>query len=62
MVAGDRYDLYHLQQRAQLIDIGTWQIALKKAINAFLPDVSPPTPVNDTFKNQKSLKNMVYDG
>lgn len=46
MVAGDRYDLYHLQQRAQLIDIGTWQIALKKAINDYLPVVSPPEPAN----------------
>ncbi len=61
LVAGDRYDLYHLQQIAQLIDVGTWQIALKKAISSFLPNVSPPPAVNDTLQDQKSFKNMVYD-
>lgn len=61
VVAGDRYDLYHLQQIAQLIDVGTWQIALKKAISSFLPNVSPPPAVNDTLQDQKSFKNMVYD-
>jgi hypothetical protein len=46
MVAGDRLNLYHLQQAAELIDVGTWQIALKKAINEYLPTVAPPPPAN----------------
>ncbi|XUY31372.1 hypothetical protein RMR10_011830 [Agrobacterium rosae] len=47
MVAGDRSDLYHLQASNELVDVGTWQIALKSAIKQYLPEVTPPQPNND---------------
>ncbi|NTC86208.1 hypothetical protein [Agrobacterium tumefaciens] len=53
MVAGDRLNLYHLQQAAELIDVGTWQIALKNAIKDYLPEVEPPAPANDALKGRK---------
>ncbi|NSL20585.1 hypothetical protein [Agrobacterium tumefaciens] len=53
MVAGDRLNLYHLQQAAELIDVGTWQIALKNAIKDYLPEVEPPAPANDAMTGPK---------
>ncbi|QNP81830.1 hypothetical protein [Agrobacterium tumefaciens] len=49
VVAGDRLNLYHLQQAAELIDVGTWQIALKNAIKDYLPGIEPPAPANDAM-------------
>lgn len=47
VVAGDRLNLYHLQQAAELVDVGTWQIALKRAIKEFLPETEVPAAAND---------------
>ncbi|WP_332304724.1 hypothetical protein [Rhizobium sp. GR12] len=57
MVAGDRLNLYHLQQAAELIDVGTWQIALKKAINEYLPTVTPPPSANDLNEGEARSRN-----
>lgn len=56
MVAGDRLNLYHLQQAAELIDVGTWQIALKNAIKDYLPEVEPPAPANDAMTGSKPAR------
>lgn len=45
MVAGDRSDFYH--RHPQLIEIGNWQIALKRAIKEFLPNNETPLASND---------------
>ncbi|WCK15370.1 hypothetical protein G6L41_017240 [Agrobacterium tumefaciens] len=56
MVAGDRLNLYHLQQAAELIDVGNWQIALKNAIKDYLPEVEPPAPANDAINGSKPAR------
>ena len=56
LVAGDRLNLYHLQQATELIDVGTWQIALKNAIKDYLPEVDPPAPANDALTGSKMTR------
>jgi len=58
MVAGDRLNLYHLQQAAELIDVGTWQIALKRALKEYLPAVTPPSSANDTHEGEARTRNI----
>ena len=61
VVAGDRSGRYHLKGEPDIIEIGRWQIALKRTLSKIFPPVSPPSPANQAQPPQNAGR-LVADG